>query len=364
MRDKLTTIGVSFATAMATVVLMTAVQAVADSNPDKDQVGKLIPYQGTLEKDGKPFNGGVELVFRLYDGASAKSPVWEETLSTTVYSGRFSVLLGSSSGSKEQKLGEVLTDADDVYLAVSVKTGDETVPLSNRQRFLPVPYSFWTTSSTDLKVSSVDSHGSNQMCLNCGNKRPVALGGTLTIRGYDLSFAPWDSNARGNGGRALVHNDNDKLIVNYGNDFDGGVAVNGPVEITSPGLKIVGSENSGAAAALRIESADGQVMLLDGNEIESKPGEHLWLNNENKATVKTGGDFVAGGSISSKYISDRFNGDKTKNVAGGRSWGSWQSWTNCDEGFYVCGLQQRVESSQGSGDDTAVNDIAIRCCKF
>ena len=45
------------------------------------------------------------------------------------------------------------------------------------------------------------------------------------------------------------------------------------------------------------------------------------------------------------------------------TWGSWSSTKLCPENYYVCGMQQKVERSQGrGGDDTAMNGVAFYCC--
>jgi hypothetical protein len=45
-------------------------------------------------------------------------------------------------------------------------------------------------------------------------------------------------------------------------------------------------------------------------------------------------------------------------------WGSWWSWTYCPQYTYVCGATVRIESSQGGGDDTAMNGIKLACCSL
>eukprot|EP00727_Mastigamoeba_balamuthi_P005112 m51a1_g146 putative cysteine proteinase rd19a (506) ;mRNA; r:469243-471681 len=43
------------------------------------------------------------------------------------------------------------------------------------------------------------------------------------------------------------------------------------------------------------------------------------------------------------------------------SWGSWTQWYKCPSGYAVVGIRTRVEPSQGSGDDTSLNAVRLRC---
>ncbi|XDV37981.1 hypothetical protein PO909_007484 [Leuciscus waleckii] len=48
---------------------------------------------------------------------------------------------------------------------------------------------------------------------------------------------------------------------------------------------------------------------------------------------------------------------------GGTNWGEWGFWSPTCEGTGICGIQTRIEQSQGSeGDDTALNDVRMFCC--
>ncbi|KAI9553233.1 vitelline membrane outer layer protein I-like protein [Daphnia sinensis] len=67
------------------------------------------------------------------------------------------------------------------------------------------------------------------------------------------------------------------------------------------------------------------------------------------------GDDTAANNLNCKCSNnDTLNGDGTE-------WGIWMAWSQpCSNG--ICGLQTRVERSQGSGDDTVINDVIFLGC--
>ena len=46
------------------------------------------------------------------------------------------------------------------------------------------------------------------------------------------------------------------------------------------------------------------------------------------------------------------------------SWGQWTNWMYCPTDWYVIGMQLKVESKQGNGDDTALNGIKLFCASL
>ncbi|XP_017538196.1 vitelline membrane outer layer protein 1-like [Pygocentrus nattereri] len=56
------------------------------------------------------------------------------------------------------------------------------------------------------------------------------------------------------------------------------------------------------------------------------------------------------------------SGDVRNLVGEGTSWGEWGGWSKYCRGKGICGIQTKLEGSQGSGDDTALNDVKFFCC--
>ncbi len=274
-----------------TALLILGVTALADQDSATDGVPRLIPYRGTLEQDGQPYDGGITMVFRIHDEADAL--VFEEAQEVQVFQGRFSVLLGSTGPDPLAALTAAVTDADQLFLSVALRRGDDAETLlSNRQRFLPVPYALWTTASTDLRVGNtlnVAGHTdsgtlgvSGQASVGSlgvlddavvggglsagGDLRAAAAlssGGDVTV-GDDLELGGRFINFRardgvGDGGNLAFHGSDDILVLNNGGGFR-------DVRIEGDTLTLV-------APTLRFRTAPGQYV-----EALSLRGDTLWLN--------------------------------------------------------------------------------------
>ncbi|XP_028660102.1 vitelline membrane outer layer protein 1 homolog [Erpetoichthys calabaricus] len=61
--------------------------------------------------------------------------------------------------------------------------------------------------------------------------------------------------------------------------------------------------------------------------------------------------FIFLSSVNSKMIT----------VSNGANWGDWQFTDMCPEGMYARGFNLKVEEQQGRGDDTALNAIRLYC---
>ena len=335
--------------ALVTLVLMLGVGVLADGLQSTDQTPKYIGYHGTLEKDGVALNASVQMKFEIFDGAATVAAKWSETQSVAVYGGRFSVMLGSTTADSVNNLTAAVKSADDLYLAVSIKSGDTWITLSGKQRFLPTPYATWTTASTDLTTSSINGLSTASLLLNNATGKPVDFGGNLAIYGPDISFKNHPD--RGDGGIAIVHGTGDRLLLNFAGQLGGGTMVEG---------QEVGATGGGAyTSTLEIKSGS-QHTYMDGNEIDSDG--KLFINGNSLNEVSFGGH------ISGAYLTSCKSagcGGSAISPPGGGPFGQWYDWSFCPNGTFLCGLRLKVEPDQGSGgDDTAMNNVEGYCCPF
>ena len=82
MKNRFKTLAIVFGCSLCTAMLVGGLTALADSNPATDQVPRLIPYQGTLEKDGVAVTGQVPLTFSIFDRNSRSSPFFALPMSS------------------------------------------------------------------------------------------------------------------------------------------------------------------------------------------------------------------------------------------------------------------------------------------
>ena len=239
-----------------------SVQALAAITPS--QIG----YDGLLrDAAGAPLASGTySVTFRIYDSLNPTAPaIWAESHPTlTVRSG---VLLGNG---KLLPGSQPLVNAfngTDRYLGVRLQGFAEMIP---RQRFASVPYAMGSERAASLSAPDGDPlnavYVSNDGNIGIGTTSPteklqvmgntyvggnIGVGANMGVGGSvgigtanperrlhvagDARVDGWffmygtdfwmGANERGDGGRAMVHDVGDSLVLNYANDFPGGTYV-------------------------------------------------------------------------------------------------------------------------------------------
>lgn len=127
----------------------------ADGNPATNNVPQQIPYNGTLELDGAPFNGQVRIRFEIFDGPGDAAADWSGEYDVAVYNGAFSVLLGPGGSTS---LPDILANADNFQLGMTLLSVggvalDTPVALTGRQALLPVPFALHAQEAADFAVN-------------------------------------------------------------------------------------------------------------------------------------------------------------------------------------------------------------------
>lgn len=281
-----------------------AAVGLAPAAPQAATVPEVMNYQGILkDADGNPLNGTHTMTFRIYDEPEGGNNLWEEThADVTVRDGHFNVLLGYS-----VPLSATLFSSPDRYIGVTVDPHDEMHP---RQRFATVPYAFHANRAFGLSAADGDpldavtvdddgNLGNTSIAGDLGISGKTTIGGNVGI-GTTSPGAPLhvvggsDASLSGGGyfvagstsSRNLVIDNNEIMARNNG--YTSTLYLNkdgGEVHI-GDNVGIVGDGNDGTNAALKIQSP-GQVMLLDGNEIDSNGT--LYLNKNSEKDIKWGG---------------------------------------------------------------------------
>ncbi len=270
--------------AFVALVAVHGIQALAaDADTLPDAVERVIPYAGTLEREGRPFSADVDLRFTLFDGAGdGADDLWVEEHSVAagrprvpVFAGAFSVRLG-----QYVDVTDAVFDAEDLYIGVEVRRPGESIwtALEGRQRLTPSPYAFWvpqgadTTIADELSVGGTASIGggllldadmyvaSGQVKLGFDGETGAGLAGP-----HGVAFG--DSGGDAGGGQLVYRTDSNQLAFEAGTDFaDGSDALTLDADdgsFAASGAATFGAGNDGASTVAGAVSITGGVLRVD-----------------------------------------------------------------------------------------------------
>jgi len=156
-----------FAGAFAALMAVQALQAA-----DNAGSSGTIPFRATLDKDGEPFSGEVDMRFSLYDAESGGTKWWSEEHSPSaasgrprvnVYRGELVVALGTYDDGGLAELVDVLADAEPMWLEVEVRLAGEAsyTKLMGRQRLTAAPYAVAASEMAAPTLTSLAVSGSS-----------------------------------------------------------------------------------------------------------------------------------------------------------------------------------------------------------
>ncbi len=117
---------------------------------------------------------------------------------------------------------------------------------------------------------------------------PVTISGSMTINSWDMilagnDFKMYGAANRGDGGRALVHDFGDTLVVNYGHDFSGGTLLDSDVRVAKD-LQVQGN-------TIRLLGND---FYLQGDADRGDGGRALTHTVSDVLSINYEGDFAGG----------------------------------------------------------------------
>ncbi len=207
---------------------------------------------------------------------------------------------------------------------IRVKVNGSLLPDSP---ILPAPIALYALKSGGSAADSWTTSGANVYRANgnvgIGVTNPIAkleVGGTiqtegLRLNGSDLQMGLNDGRSKGNvpHQRALVHDHNDILVVNYAKDFEGGVRIDGNLRVNNEkefridvGTNIAGISNPQGVVYYEVVGGEyhvfgGNIMsdnsYVHGLGVPSNPFAHAYI----RGLTRTGVLEITGGSDIVEY---------------------------------------------------------------
>ncbi|MFN8486001.1 MAG: hypothetical protein U0350_00335 [Caldilineaceae bacterium] len=246
-------------------------------------IGSAFNFQGVLRNDNGEINGVCDFKFALYPTLNGGNPIGSDLFRTNlqVTGGYVAVSLD---------FGNVFTgDPRWLETAVRCPAGNGSfVPLSPRQLIQPAPYAI-------TAVAASQSNGDFTVNGNLTASKTGIFGGAGTqggiiLKSPDFSIQADNSFNRGDGGRALVQENGDLLVINYAKDFSGGVQIDSDALITG-GLTIEGP-------SIRLLGAD---LYINAGGNRGDGGRALVHTVNDTLAINYDGDFAGGVTINNLH---------------------------------------------------------------
>ena len=200
--------------------------------------------------------------------------------------------------------------------------------LDNEEAYGGAPCIQSVTSTWETNKLAINPAGGN---VGIGTTNPShrlhvwgdsTIEGTLIVKGADFNLGSAGT-GRGSGGRALVHDHGNRLVMNYGNDFNGGIALLGKVDVAGS----FGVNTGGIANGLsdniffRVQAEDSVngdgSRWIYSNSIDLKAGDLAWSTiRSHGAGIYIGGGASDRGAINHGAINFKTAGATRMTVAG------------------------------------------------
>jgi hypothetical protein len=229
-----------------------------------------IPYQGQLSDGGNPATGQYDFEFKLFDATTAGSQIGSTNSKENVQvsSGSFAVELDFG--------GSAFTGAGR-FLEIGVRAGNSTgafTTLTPRRPLLAVPYALYSPSGakpaygTAANAPNDAAYVASNGNVGIGTTNPqtkLHIDGSMTTSGISLAGpnVAFLSSTRGDGGRAIMHDNGDVLRINYNGELGGGTSIGTGVAVYGP-LRVAGSDFTFLPNG---NGAGGRALVHDANNV-------------------------------------------------------------------------------------------------
>lgn len=275
----LAVLATSLISSAVTVVLTKSADLIASGNPATDNLPRLIPYSGRVEFNGEPYSGELTVQFGVYRGAGSATPVFDEVITFTAFSGAFQVAFGQTNAN----FVNTVDDADDIYVGMTITAIggvalETPIAMAGRQRLLPVPYALWAPEAADFTVNrdltvarNVDVTGTTTFRSTTTSTGLATLNGGLVVNGATtLNGASTQTGNATITGTATVNGALAARTVSIGaGQTSGGItfANTGETRIDFPNNAFGGAEDGGSIVMRRDGSGeDMQMRFTIGND--------------------------------------------------------------------------------------------------